>query len=195
MRKIALFQIIVMMTLTGCDHHNEKNVEKEIIKKPEYKEGENLETLKLEASRLRAGGSVKEVVLTKSKAHITYVQNYIEYKELNPQSTLTEADLAAYWETGNAIEKALVEGSVMLMKKLNFIDSVTITLPYKRELYEVNVTKSEIESFIGTDFSSIVAEWDQKFIDRYVYDKKNREKFLKKFGTIKKIEPPICGGY
>ncbi|THF52789.1 hypothetical protein E6C50_00830 [Flavobacterium supellecticarium] len=195
MKKLAIFQTIVMMFLTSCDSRNVKSVEKEITQKPEYMQNENLEILKLEASRLRAGGSVKEVVLNKSSAHITYAKNYMEYKELNPQSTLTEADLAAYWESGNAIDKALVEGGVMIMKKLNFIDSVTITLPYKRELYEVNVTKSEIESFTGDDFPSIIAEWDQKFIDRYVYDKKNREKFLKKFGTVKKIEPLRCGGY
>lgn len=113
------------------------------------------------------------------------MSNFNDYKEINPQSSLTESELKAYWESGDAIEKALVDGSVRIMRKLNFIDEVNIILTYEGETYKISVNKSELEKFIGTDFKSITDNWDKTFSDPYVYNKKGRKAFFKKFGVVK----------
>ncbi|MEG0915397.1 MAG: hypothetical protein RSF68_00120 [Myroides sp.] len=144
-----------------------------------------LEDLKTEASRLRAGGSVKTVELIGEKATITYVANYKEYKKLNPQSSLTEEQLQGYWETGDAIHKALIDGSVRIMRKLDFVNEVNIILPYQNNVYEISVNKPELEKFIGSDFETIINNWEKTFYDPYVYSKEGRKAFFEKFGTEK----------
>jgi len=144
-----------------------------------------LEELKTEVSRLRAGGSVKTVELIGEKATITFVANYTEYKEVNPQSSLTEEQLKTYWETGDAIHKALIDGSVKIMRKLDFVNEVNIILPYNENTYEISVNKLELEKFIGSDFETIVNNWEKTFYDPYVYTKEGRKAFFEKFGVKK----------
>ena len=145
---------------------------------------ERLKKLKVEASRLRAGGSIKSVELDNGMVSIEYVKNYEEYKKLQPKSSLTQRELEAYWESGNAIKKALVGGSVRLMRKLDFVNRVKITLPYKRVHYSIDVSKVELEKFLQTDFKSVVDNWDAIFSDPYVYDKKGLRTFFREFGKI-----------
>lgn len=126
---------------------------------------------------------IKDIKLENGKTTITYVKSYKEYKELNPQSGLTENDLKLYWSTGT-IQKTLVGSPARLMKKLSFIDEVRIILPFENKVYEIDVKKSELEKFVGKDFKKITNDWNKNFIDPFVYDKKGRQKFFDKFGTI-----------
>ena len=146
---------------------------------------EQLEKLKIESSRLRAGDSIKAVTLEQGVATIEYVKNYSEYKELNPQSLLSKSDLESYWESGDAIEKALVDGSVRLLRKMDFLEQTNITLPYKGTVYSISVNKTELEKFIGADLTEIVANWDDLFSNPYVYSDAGRARFFNQFGTKK----------
>lgn len=174
---ITLSSIIVF----SCGNpKTEEKVESEIVEtKSELTE---LEQLQNESSRLRAGGSIKKTKLENGKATIEYVKDYKEYKELNPQSGLSESELKNYWSSGDAIEKALVDGSVRIIKKLDFIEEVEIILPYNGKIYSIDVNKSEFEKFIGLDFSEIKNNWDEKFSNPYVYNDDGRQKFFEKFG-------------
>ncbi|WP_336733449.1 hypothetical protein [Chryseobacterium sp. VD8] len=147
--------------------------------------GTDLEQLKTEASRLNGGGSIKEVKLENGKAIITYVKNYNEYKELNPSSGLTENDLKLYWSTGNEIQKTLVGSPARLMKNLDFINEVKIILPFENKTYQINITKSQLEKFVGKNISKIKNDWTRTFADPYIYNQKGREEFFSKFGTVK----------
>ena len=167
--------------------------EKANIEKPESSatvESQNVDAesaqdrLETEASRLRGGGQIKSVKLDSSKASISYVESYVEYKKLNPSSRLTESDLNSYWDSGDAIKKALNDGAVRLMRKLDFIEQVKITLPQNGKEYEIDVSKSDLENFIGQDFESIKNNWDASFSNPYVYDEAGRNRFFSKFGSI-----------
>lgn len=184
--KIKLLTITIFCILFSCEKREQKKDTKENVSNTKVSTDDpKLEELKTEASRLRAGGSIESVELIDRKATIAYVSNFNDYKEINPQSSLTESELKAYWESGDAIEKALVDGSVRIMRKLDFIDEVNIILPYEGEMYKISVNKSELEKFIGTDFKSITDNWDKTFSDPYVYNKKGRKAFFKKFGVVK----------
>ena len=179
--KLSVFSMVVFLFFSCVNETNKsKNTTGGVST-----ESSKIDELKTEASRLRGGGSIKTVVLNGDEAKITYVSNYEEYKKLNPQSTLTETELKAYWESGDAIEKALIDGSVKIMLKLDFINQVSIILPFNKIVYEISVSKSELEKFIGTDFNSISKNWDELFSKPYVYDQKGRMMFFDKFGAKK----------
>ncbi|MGG7436739.1 hypothetical protein ACQ7CU_01560 [Chryseobacterium arthrosphaerae] len=179
-----ILSAITFITLSCSDGKKAEKAENETTLN-KTKIGSDLEKLKTEASRLRGGGSIKSVELKDGKATITYVKNYSEYKELNPQSNVTEKQLKEYWSSGNAIQKTLVEGSVKLMKNLDFINQVEITIPFENENYNINVKKEELEKFIRKDFSEITNTWTESFIDPYVYNKKGRQEFYNKFNNKK----------
>lgn len=183
MKKNIIIVAVLSMILVSCG--KQVNVSKpdrgEKIEQKSPKD-EKLSKLETEASRLRAGGSVKTVELEGKSAKIIYVKNYEEYKELNPQSGLTESDLEGYWESGDAIEKALIDGSVRIMKKLDYINTVSIILPYKGTTYTISVNKADLEKFVGADFATIQNKWDETFSNPYVYDDNGRKSFFNKFG-------------
>lgn len=179
------FAIISSMMIFSCGNPKTEKTETNTEITTPKPETSNLEKLEVESSRLRAGGSIKKVELENGKATIEYVKDYNEYKKLNPQSGLTESDLENYWSSGDAIEKALVDGSVKLMKKLDFLDQVEIILPNKGTINSINIKKSELEKFIGTDFNTIKNNWDEKFSNPYVYNDNGRQKLFSKFGKTK----------
>ncbi|MGE8527991.1 hypothetical protein [Chryseobacterium rhizosphaerae] len=180
MNKIFLTITLCILASCNTDKKTERSEDSKITIQSHPKES-NLEQLKTEASRLRGGGSIKTVEFKNGIAIITYVKNYAEYKQLNPQSNLSEDDLKGYWSSGDAIQKALVDGSVRLMKNLDFINEVQITLPFQNKVYAIDVKKTELEKFIGRDFPQIRNNWTKNFIDPYVYDKKGRKEFFNKF--------------
>jgi hypothetical protein len=194
---IKIISIVGLLVLIGCkadkkDVSTDKEVEKETqaieAKKTETikgKEKSHSEILELEASRLRAGGSVKSAVLIGDKAVIKYVKDFKEYKSINPNSRVTEEDLANYWSTGKAIKKALVDGSVKLMKKMEFINETEIELPIKGKVYSISVSKDKLEKFTGQPFKTMCEDFGKSFSDKYVYNESGRDKFFKTFGQIK----------
>jgi hypothetical protein len=183
-KELLIIGAALLLSSCGQNETHQNNAETE-QKSTKMEEKTPLEQLELEASRLRAGGSVKEVKLTDGKAEITYVKDYEEYKKLQPQSAVTEADLKAYWDSGSAIKKALNDGSVRIMRKLDFVNEVKITLPYDGKTYSIDVSKSELEKFLGMPFKSVLNDWDNTFSNPYVYSDTGREKFFSKFGNVK----------
>jgi hypothetical protein len=142
----------------------------------------NLKELEIEASRLRGGGSINSVEIIGRKAVVVYVKNYAEYKRINPRSSVTESYLHDYWSTGAGLEKALVDGPVRLLRKLDFIDEVDLTIPFEGKDNRVVVSREAITKFTGHDMGYIKSNWNEAFSDPYVYTENGRKVFLMKFG-------------
>src|SRR5690606_3408974 len=98
MKKTFIMIVILSWILVGCGNLTNENESDQ----KESQKDEKLSMLEIEASRLRAGGSIKTVELQGKSVRIAYVKNYEEYKELSPQSTLTKSNFEAYWESGDA---------------------------------------------------------------------------------------------
>ena len=190
--KIILTVATCSILLSGCNSPNAESQETLIDNTPEDIElkeeltGEKrLDELETEASRLRGGTFIENVSLNKGKAVISYIAGYGAYKEFKPQSNLTQEDYEGYWESGDAIQKALIDGSVRIMKKLDYIDQVNIVLPFKEKTYSIDVAKPELEEYLRSDFSEIIEKWDEKFSDPFVYTDKGRQMFFNRFGKVK----------
>lgn len=182
MKKAILISLVTISAIlvSSCGN-SEKKEEKT---KTEVSKSTPEEMLNKEASRLRAGGSVKDVILENGKATINYVKDYEEYKKLNPKSGLKESDLKSYWDSGDAVEKALVDGSVRLMKKLDFLNQVVIILPVNGLKYKIDVSKDELLKFLNADYEKLKNDWDDTFSNPYVYSDSGRKKFFEKFGKV-----------
>lgn len=183
MNKILLISLVTISTIlvSSCGNSEKKNEEKTTSEIPTASPEEMLQK---EASRLRAGGSVKDAILENGKATINYVRDFEEYININPQSSLKKSDLKSYWDSGDAIEKALVDGSVRLMKKLDFLNQVIIILPVNDITYTIDVSKSELTKYINADFEKVKSNWDETFSNPYVYSSSGRKKFFEKFGKV-----------
>jgi hypothetical protein len=179
MKKLITLLFCVLLLISCSTNQESTETSSESLPKDT-----ELSQLKIEASRLNGGGSIKSVELNDGSAKIVYVKNYDEYKELNPESTVDKELLKSYWETSDAIEKALVGGSVRLMRKKDFLKKVIMILPYDGINYEIEVTLEELEKFTGKTIVEIREDWDNNFSNLYIYDDSGRKKFFKKFGKI-----------
>jgi len=183
-KKLYLVLVFTSLISFSCSNKEEKSSDSNVNHLSQSEKITPIEQLRTEASRLNGGGSIKTVELENGKAIITYVKNYKEYKDLNPQSRLTENDLKSYWSTGNAIKKMLNGSPARLMKNLDFINEVKIILPFENKVYEIDVRKSDLEKFIGKNISEIKENWVKEFADPYIYNEKKRDQFFDKFGHI-----------
>jgi Skp family chaperone for outer membrane proteins len=95
---------------------------------------------------IKGGAFMKSHTLNGDEASISFVSNFEEYKSLNPKSLVTEEDYIMYWETGDAINKTLVDESKRLLKKFSFLEAVSMTLPFKGKVYSIHLTQKDAES-------------------------------------------------
>jgi hypothetical protein len=143
MKKNFIAFSLISLLLTCCGksaNENKDNIETKV--QDEKPKNENLTKLELEASRLRAGGFIKTVILDGSSAKIEYLKDYVEPKILKPESSLSKSDFNSYWDSGDAVEKALVDGSVRIMKKL------TILISSALNRFQLNMKLKKTSRFI-----------------------------------------------
>ncbi|WP_179354378.1 hypothetical protein [Winogradskyella vidalii] len=136
-------------------------------------------------SKLRNSGAIKKAQIKNQKAEIEYAKDYEEYKTIQPQSTVSRELYRSYWETGDAVLKALIDGSVRLLKEIKHLTGSRIILYSKDEVYEINVDINSLEKFTEKSIEEIRTNWNDNFSNKYVYSKQGRIEFFSKFGEIK----------
>lgn len=181
---VVLCGIIAAISFKKSDTKTVKQLKATNTPVVELSEDEKLDKLKREAFRIRGGPFVKSAELYDKKAIINFVSSYSEYEEIAPDTNLTKNDYLGYWESGDAIRKALISGSVGIMKKIDFVDQVQIILPYKKEVYFIDVSKAALEDYLRMSFEDIIDHWDDKFVDPFVYTEKGRRMFFDRFGSV-----------
>ncbi len=135
-------------------------------------------------NKLRGSGSIKNASISNKTVSIDYVNGYTEYKKLQPQSSVSEEELKSYWSGGDAILKTLIEASGRVLLELDFSDMVIIKLPFEGKVYQIKVSTKQLERYTNTSKDLLLKGWSEYFVDKYVYDKLEREKFFRKFGRI-----------
>ena len=180
----VLCGIVAILSFRKSDTETVRQLKAASTPVAKLSEGEKLDKLKREAFRIRGSSFVKSVELNDKKAIINFVSSYSEYKEIVPNTNLTKNDYLGYWESGDAIRKALISGSVGIMKKIDFVDQVQIILPYKKEVYFIDVSKAALEDYLRMSFEDIIDHWDDKFVDPFVYTEKGRRMFFDRFGSV-----------
>jgi hypothetical protein len=70
--------------------------------------------------------------------------------------------------------------------KLDFVNSVSLTIPFNDEIYTTNISKQDLEKYTGHTIEEIRDDWSIKFSDVYIYKLNNpkREAYFNKFVKV-----------
>ncbi|MCA9441777.1 MAG: hypothetical protein KC964_13285, partial [Candidatus Omnitrophica bacterium] len=139
-------------------------------------------------AQLKGGSFIGEVEIDSNVATIQYYASFAEYMNANPQSGLTAEQFRNYWDSGDAVEKALMENSIRLFKEFPVLNEVNIFLPYQEEVFLVSLPKSQAESFLGVDFQRLHEDrtnerWRQEVSNKY-FNPEDRKRFIELFVTV-----------
>jgi len=147
------------------------------------KEKAELEAFNNYVKILNGSSFIKSAELTDGKATIAYTSSYDEYKSINPNSKVTLEQYNNYWETGDAVNKTLMDIPVRLMCQFTSINKVSVTLLSNNKQYTVALDRSTAEKYFSLNLNDLQPKevFTEKFVNQYVYNKDERAKFAKQF--------------
>ncbi|WP_226035418.1 helix-turn-helix domain-containing protein [Aquibacillus saliphilus] len=142
---------------------------------------------------IQGGTFIKEINITKDSkmVQINYFDSFEEYINHNSQSKLDCNDYNNYFETGDKVNKILVEESVRLLRQFHFLESININIPYLDNEHIIKINRKELNDYLGYKVEDLEVQdrtWHTKFLEKHAYPKAQRDKFLSKFVTTKQIE-------
>lgn len=99
--------------------------------------------------------------------------------------TDSERDIQ-YFEMGDKINKVLMEAPYRCIKHYPDLKSISLKITGYKYIYSINISKQELENFIGFKLDKIDdTTWHK--IDNTVYTKKTRNDFVLKYAKIKNV--------
>jgi len=122
-----------------------------------------------------------------NKAIVKYADSFASYKAENPNSSVTEDDYKMYFEGGDAIQKIMVGEPARLLKQFEGLESVSLTLPFEGKTYSTEITREELNSYLGFKIESLgegSGAWRSKFSDEYIYNASKRQEMFNKFVKV-----------
>jgi len=169
------------------DQNKIETCEVKVITKNNKPYSQNFENLKNAVNSLRGSGQIKFVGLKDGNdVNIRYVSDYEEYKKLHPhmqhqKNPISKEHLDNYWNTGDGLEKALVDGVIRVLTKCDFVEYVSVSIPWYDDLgiNRIMIRRDEFSNYTGLSLSDIKNDGNLK--DPYVYDDAIRHKFRLKF--------------
>lgn len=126
---------------------------------------------------------IKSVAIENGVVNIFFYSNYEDYKANNENPLIGEKDYDEYF-TQNKIDKILVGEPARILREFPFLNNVYIALPFGSALFEVNITREQLEVFLGFKIEKLHVfdgSWRTKFADVFIYNRKNRDRYLKEF--------------
>lgn len=135
---------------------------------------------------LRGAPFIKEAtIVNDNRAEILYFKDFAELQAAKPDTKFTEADFNGYWESGDAVNKALMEESTRLFREFPALASVQVSLPFQGKTYYVDVTKQEIEDYFDVNFADLhedetLDKWKSEVAEQY-FTEEERGKYAEKF--------------
>ncbi len=153
---------------------------KTFIKKENIDKIQEAKSFRLDIVRNTPGARLKSVTNSLDRAsQISSVKlqgdvAIIEYKEQIHDD---------YWESGKKIQKTMVGSPARIMMKLDFVNRVKLTIPFNDKVYKTNISKHDLEQYVGYNMEEIRNNWSNKFSDVYIYKLNNpkREAYFNKF--------------
>ncbi|BCB03499.1 hypothetical protein [Bacillus sp. KH172YL63] len=126
---------------------------------------ENLENF---LSVLTSSSFIKNAIYNDAQriVFINYYESYEDYKRENENSPHSEHVYADYFKSGAKIEKILIEETARILRQFPFVNTVSVTLDFEGENYNVNVEREKLNSLIGFNIeetSNDDGSWQEKF--------------------------------
>lgn len=131
---------------------------------------------------LRGGVLIRSTEVEGRNVTITFCRTAAEVAEQEPASRITERDFREYFLQGWAIPKIFVGHPGYLFRKFEWIDRVTVIIPFATP-QKFSVTRAEFIDWFKVDPSEVdQVQWQRRFNDTFVYARNNRDAAVKRFG-------------
>lgn len=151
-----------------------------------YKESEK-DLFAKALTKIKGAAYVKNHRCTNGKGTVQFFADYEEYKKQYPNATLTEQAYKDYFSKDDNISKILINESVRLLVKLEFVERITLQLPFEGKTYSLTLGRKTAEEYFDIDLVELQIDkdlWRDEFVGKYVYSQKERQKFMNTFVKI-----------
>ncbi|CAH1190264.1 hypothetical protein PAECIP111893_00250 [Paenibacillus plantiphilus] len=182
---IVISLLAIIMLVSACGVNQEKTNGGEDVKI------EKLDKAAVEAysKNLKGNTFIKERLIEDNSITISYFGDFDSYKKENPKSNIDEARYSTYFDTGDAINKILMEESTRLFKEFEGMNQVKISIPFEGKTYSIDIDRTTAEEYFKVDFKEIGSDdsnekWRTEVSNKY-FTKDYRADFVTKFVTIK----------
>ncbi len=152
----------------------------------EYKESEK-ELFNAASEKIRGAQFIKTTRFVNGKGTLVFFKNYNEYFAAVKTNTLSAEEYEEYFSKEDNLHKLLIVEPVKLLMKLEFLEKITFQLPANQKFYNMAVDRKGLEVFMGYSLEEFKIDkdlWRDKFMGRYMYDRKDREAYEAKFLTL-----------
>lgn len=108
----------------------------------------------------------------------------LEYKYENSNTNAVE-----YFETGDKINKILMETPFRIVRHYPTVNNVTVIISSSDKRYSIDITRNQIEKLLGFKMDIIKSnnDWREKISTKF-FIKKIRSEFVKNYVKIKRIK-------
>lgn len=141
------------------------------------------------ATRLRGGSFLKSAEIEGNSGSIEILASYEEFKKLEPASTIEEKQFNDYWNTGDAINKTLMEEPVRLLREFPELQKVDFTILSVGKTYTVELDRETAEQYFKVNLKDLhedksLDKWREQISAKY-FTPEERAKYVEQFVKVK----------
>ncbi|MDR4997911.1 hypothetical protein [Brevibacillus parabrevis] len=134
------------------------------------------------APNLKGGPFITEAeIVNQNEAVITYA-DFATLKKAKPDTKLKETDFKDYWESGDGINKVLMEEPIRLLREFPALQKVTLTVNHDKK-YSISVDRATVEDYLKVNLAEIGTDkekWRNEIVNKF-FTKAERAKYIEKF--------------
>lgn len=195
MKRASILALSLGIVLSGCGTTPENNTPAPAAittssapaPAPDQKvmSAEEVSRFKEYAPNLKGGPFITEAeIVNQNEAVITYA-DFATLKKVKPETGMTEVDAKNYWESGDAINKGLMEEPIRLLKEFPELHKVKVTLNHGKK-YTTEIDRATIEDYLKVNLSEAKADkdkWRNEVVNKF-FTKDERAKYIEKFVKV-----------
>jgi len=180
---IVLWLMLLVLSITGC---GESDTDSKATDPTEKVSQEEIDRFNSYVQNIRGGTFLKEAKTSGDMAIINY-GSYEDYIKLKPNTKITKDYYTTYWSTGDAINKAMMEEPIRLLREFPWLNKVDLTLPFEGVKYTVRIDRKTVENYLNVNLAEIHKDstneqWVNKIVNKY-FNKEERSKYVQIFVT------------
>jgi len=138
--------------------------------------------------RIKGAAFVRHTRMIGKKGIVIFYKDYETYLLENPEGNVSRERFDAFMTDQDNAEKIIINEPIRLLMKLDFLEKVAFQLYLKEATYNIEVDRNEIQEFLDMDLAEFQLNkdrWRDEFVGKYIYDKKERQRFLETFVNVK----------
>ena len=178
---MVLWIMLLVLATIGC---GEKDAVLTVTDQAQKVSQEQIDRFNSYVQNIRGASFISEAKVIDNNAIINY-GNYEDYIKLKPNSKLTKQDYISYWSTGDAINKAMMEEPIRLLREFPWLSKIDVALPFEGKIYTIHTDRKTVENYFNVNLTEINkdktnVQWREKIVSKY-FNNEERSRYVKQF--------------